>query len=50
MVKKLQNSMLKCIDSKNTDGITFLEVVMVGMVFPFVIKKAEETFISILKN
>jgi hypothetical protein len=49
MVKKLQNSMLKCIDSSNKEGITFVEVITVGMILPFIIKRAEKTFISILK-
>ncbi len=46
----LQKSMLKCIDSNNKEGITFLEVVVVGILFPFLVKKTVLTFKYILKH
>jgi hypothetical protein len=44
MGRILQNSMMKCIDSKNKDGVTFLEVLVVGIIVPSIIKKVEGFF------
>jgi hypothetical protein len=49
MGRILQNSMLKCIDSENKDGVTFLEVLLVGIIVPSIIKKVEG-FFKIQKN
>jgi hypothetical protein len=39
MIKNLDNIMSKCTNPNNKEGITFIEVVIIGIVFPFMTNK-----------
>jgi len=43
----LQKSFLKCIDPKNKSGITFLEVVIVGLLIPLVLKTVKRYVLNL---
>jgi hypothetical protein len=44
MGRILQRSMLKCIDSENKDGVTFLEVLIIGIIAPAIINRVTGFF------
>ena len=46
MKKILQNSFIKCIGPDNKSGITFVEVVVVGLLVPLVIRNVKNYVIN----
>jgi hypothetical protein len=47
MKRILQNSFFKCIGPENKSGITFFEVVVVGVLMPMVVKNVKNYVINI---
>ncbi|HEU4788605.1 MAG TPA: hypothetical protein VFS71_02875 [Flavobacterium sp.] len=50
MKRILQNSFFKCIGPENKSGITFVEVVVVGLLVPMVVRNVKNYVISIDKQ
>lgn len=50
MKRILHNSFLKCIDPENKSGITFIEVVVVGLLVPLVVRNVKNYMINLEKN
>ena len=50
MKRILQNSFFKCIGPENKSGITFVEVVVVGVLFPLVIRNVKNYVINVEKH
>ncbi|WP_264564536.1 hypothetical protein [Flavobacterium sp. N3904] len=50
MKRILQNSFFKCIGPENKSGITFVEVVIVGLLVPLVVRNVKNYVISLEKN
>lgn len=50
MKRILQNSFFKCIGPENKSGITFVEVVVVGVLVPLVVRNVKNYVINIEKN
>jgi len=50
MKRILQNSFFKCIGPENKSGITFVEVVIVGLLVPLVVRNVKNYVISIDKQ
>ena len=50
MKRILQNSFFKCISPENKSGITFVEVVVVGVLFPLVIRNVKNYVINVEKH
>ncbi len=46
MKRILQNSFFKCIGPENKSGITFVEVVVVGLLVPFVVRNVKNYVIN----
>jgi hypothetical protein len=46
----LQKSFLKCIDPENKSGITFVEVVIVGVLVPLVMRNVKNYIGNIERN
>lgn len=46
MKRILQNSFLKCIGQENKSGITFIEVVVVGLLVPLVVRNVKNYVIN----
>ena len=47
MKKILQNSFIKCIGPDNKSGITFVEVVVIGLLVPLVVRNVKNYVINI---
>ena len=47
MKRILQNSFFKCISPENKSGITFVEVVVVGLLVPLVVRNVKNYVINI---
>lgn len=50
MKRILQNSFFKCIGPENKSGITFVEVVVVGLLVPMVVRNVKNYVINIDKQ
>ena len=50
MKRILHNSFLKCIDPQNKSGITFIEVVVVGLLVPLVVRNVKNYMVNFEKN
>jgi hypothetical protein len=50
MKRILQNSFFKCIGPENKSGITFVEVVVVGVLMPMVLKNVKNYVINMDKH
>jgi len=50
MKRILQNSFFKCISPENKTGITFVEVVVVGVLVPLVVRNVKNYVINVEKN
>ncbi|WP_165830431.1 hypothetical protein [Flavobacterium aquariorum] len=50
MKRILQNSFFKCIGPENRSGITFVEVVVVGLLVPLVVRNVKNYVINIDKQ
>ncbi|WP_269222669.1 MULTISPECIES: hypothetical protein [Flavobacterium] len=50
MKRILQNSFFKCIGPENKSGITFIEVVVVGVLMPIVVKNVKNYVFNIDKH
>jgi hypothetical protein len=50
MKRILQKSFFKCIDSENQSGITFIEVLVIGVFVPYVVKNAKSYVINVDKH
>lgn len=50
MKRILQNSFFKCIGPENKSGITFIEVVIVGLLVPMVVRNVKNYVVSIDKQ
>ncbi len=50
MKRKLQKSFFKCIDPDNKSGITFVEVVLVGLFVPYVVQNVKSYVINVDKH
>ncbi|PVX44328.1 hypothetical protein C8C85_0051 [Flavobacterium sp. 103] len=50
MKRILQNSFFKCIGPENKSGITFVEVVVVGLLVPLVVRNVKNYVINIDKQ
>jgi hypothetical protein len=46
----LQNSFFKCIGPENKSGITFVEVVVVGVLVPLVVRNVKNYVINVERN
>jgi len=50
MKRILHNSFLKCIGPENKSGITFIEIVVVGLLVPIVVKNVKNYVVNFEKN
>lgn len=50
MKRILQNSFFKCIGPENKSGITFVEVLVVGLLVPLVVRNVKNYVINIDKQ
>ena len=50
MKKILQNSFFRCIGPENKSGITFVEVVFIGVLVPLVVRNVKNYVIKADKN
>lgn len=50
MKRILQNSFFKCIGPENKSGITFVEVVVVGLLVPLMVRNVKNYVISIERD
>jgi Tfp pilus assembly protein PilE len=50
MKRILQNSFFKCIGPENQSGITFVEVVVVGVLVPLVVRNVKNYVINVERN
>jgi hypothetical protein len=50
MKRILQNSFFKCIGPENKSGITFIEVVVVGVLMPIVVKNVKNYVFNLDKH
>jgi hypothetical protein len=50
MKRILQDSFFKCIGPENKSGITFVEVVVVGVLVPLVLRNVKNYVINVERN
>ncbi len=50
MKRVLQNSFIKCIGPENKSGITFVEVVVIGVLVPMVVRNVKNYVINTHKT
>jgi hypothetical protein len=50
MKRILQDSFFKCIGPENKSGITFVEVVVVGVLVPLVVRNVKNYVINVERN
>jgi len=50
MKRILQNSFFKCIGPENKSGITFFEVILIGVLVPMVVRNVKNYVLNIDKH